>query len=218
MRRKVKIAFFLLFLIFFTGFIFSSMTLAFVNLPAEYWYEIISYEKEKPKNVTLILPIPYIDGKPVVEPSSNPNVTIIDTSYGKMLKIELEEADLFPVVTFVTSDRTIDIVNTNITLSPMLEKEFISKTENEKELSEKYRIKIPVYTEFEGTGTMTVEFTIYSGFKALPSFFFIPIPWEPRYGWKPYAGHKIIEFRITSKGWQVVDGEERIGITYQRMW
>ncbi|WP_169302208.1 hypothetical protein [Ferroglobus placidus] len=44
-----------------------------------------------------------------------------------------------------------------------------------------------------------MQFDVNSGFHALP-FFFIPILWEPRHGWKAYAEHKIIEFKITSKG------------------
>lgn len=63
MSRKAKVVFILLFLIFFLGFIFSSMTLAFVNLPAEYRYEVTSYGKEKPGDVTLIVPIPYTGGE-----------------------------------------------------------------------------------------------------------------------------------------------------------
>ncbi|WP_158413830.1 hypothetical protein [Geoglobus acetivorans] len=51
-----------------------------------------------------------MDGKPVISQSSNTNVSIIDTSYGKMLKVELKEVDLFPVVISVTSGKTIDIM------------------------------------------------------------------------------------------------------------
>ncbi|AIY90945.1 hypothetical protein [Geoglobus acetivorans] len=63
-----------------------------------------------------------------------------------------------------------------------------------------------------------MEFSVHSGFKALPFFFIYTIPWEPRYGWKAYTGGKTLEFKIEKKGWQVVDGEERIRMVYQRMW
>lgn len=49
---------------------------------------------------------------------------------------------MYGVVDYINSDKTIDIVNVNITLSPLLERELVSKTENEKGVSEKYRIKV----------------------------------------------------------------------------
>jgi hypothetical protein len=60
-----------------------------------------------------------------------------------------------------------------------------------------------------------VRFEVRSGFKALPFLFTYTIPWEPRYGWKAYAGYKTIEFRISSKSWQVVEGEERVSVRFQ---
>ncbi len=220
MSRKAKIASFLIFLIFFVGFIFSSWTLAFINLPAGYHYTIIYYEGDVPKNLTLIIPIPYINGKPAIkEVESFPgNVSVIKTRYGEMLKVETQNADWVTVAGFISNERTIDVVNSNITLLPVLERKLISKTENDKGVSIVHKIRVPVYAEFEGNSTILVRFDVRSGFKALPFFFIYTIPWEPRYGWKPYAGHKIIEFKIEKKGWQIVEGEERVGIIYQRLW
>lgn len=219
MSKKAKVIFFLLFLILFVGFIFSAMTLAFVNLPSEHHYMFVYYEGDIPKNLTLIVPIPYIDGKPAIKTRfpSKLNVTTTETPYGKMLKIESEEID-FSIGSFISSDKTIDIINANITLSPVVEREPVSKTESDKGISEKYRIKVPVYAEFEGNSTILVRFEVRSGFKALPFFFIYTIPLEPRYGWKAYLGHKTIEFKISSKGWQIVEGSEELRIIYQRMW
>jgi len=90
MNRKAKILFLIVILVFFVGFIFSSWTLAFVNLPAEYHYSIIYYEGDMPKNLTLIVPIPYIEGRQIVKAKSlqRANVSIIETQYGRMLKVE----------------------------------------------------------------------------------------------------------------------------------
>jgi len=45
--------------LFLVGFIFSSWTLAFINLPAAYTYRVV-YEVEGnlPQNLTLIIPVP----------------------------------------------------------------------------------------------------------------------------------------------------------------
>ncbi len=216
MSRRAKILLFLL-LVFFAGFIFSSMTLAFINLPAEYHYTFLYYEGDKPKNLTLILPIPYISGKPVIKVRSSPgvNVSVVETRYGEMLKVEAENADWVTVASFISNERTIDVVNSNITLLPTLERKLVSKTENDRGVSIVYKITVPVYAEFEGNSTILVRFDVRSGFHALPFFFIYTLPWEPRYGWKAYTGHKIVEFKINSKGWQVVEGEERVSIRFQ---
>jgi len=133
-------------------------------------------------------------------------------------RLKLENADWITLSHFVNHAKTIDVMNANITLLPVLERKLASKTENDGGISIVYRIKIPIYADFEGDSTMLVRFDVSSGFHALPFFFIYTIPWEPKHGWKAYNGHKTIEFIITSKGWQVVEGEERIGITYQRMW
>lgn len=134
-----------------------------------------------------------------------------------MLKIESDEIDFF-IGFFISSDKTIDTIKANITIFPILERKLISKHESDRGISEKCRIKVPVYAEFEGNSTILVQFYVSSGFKALPFFFIYTIPWEPKHWWKAYAGDKIIEFKINSKGWQVVEGEEKLDIIYQRMW
>jgi len=222
MSRRSKLFYLSIFLIvlFFVGFIFSSMTLAFINLPAEYDYTIVYFEGDVPKNLTLIIPIPYINGKPVIKVKSSPgvNVSVIETRYGEMLKVKAENADWVTVASFISNERTIDVVNSNITLLPILERKLVSKTENDRGVSIVYKIKVPVYAEFEGNSTILVKFDVRSGYKALPFFFIYTIPWEPKYGWKAYAGHKIIEFKIRSKGWQIVEGEERVRVIYQKVW
>ncbi len=219
MSRRIKIILSIAFLIFFVGWIFSAMVLSFVNTPSGHQYMFVYYGGERPKNLTLIVPIPYINGEPAIEtePSPRLNVTIIETPYGKMLRIESEEID-FSVGSSVSHDKTIDLINANVTLSPVLARELISKTESDKGVSESYRIKIPVYAEFEGNSTVLVRFDVSSGFKALPFFFVYTIPWEPRYRWNAYTGHKIIEFKIESKGWQIVEGTESVNIRYQKGW
>ncbi len=78
-RKYVALAIFSL--IFFIGFEFSDMTLAFINLPSEYSYYVASYDRELPKNVTMIVPICYVNGEPAKIRYGN--VTIVNTQYGK---------------------------------------------------------------------------------------------------------------------------------------
>lgn len=209
-RKYVALAIFSL--IFFIDFEFSDMTLAFINLPSEYAYYVASYDRELPKNVTMIVPICYVNGEPAKIRYGN--VTIVNTQYGKMIRVEAGEVDHITIAGFISSERTFDILNENITLSPMLERELILKKGDEKELLMVYRIRIPVYADFEGNSTIYVRLDVGSGFKALPFFFTITIPWEPRYGWKSYVGSKIVEVKVTKKGWQLAEGEERIRLIF----
>lgn len=225
MSKRIKIIFSFLFLVFFIGFLFSGFTLAFVNLPAEYDYRII-YEIDGgiPQNITLILPVPYFEGE-VARLRSPPgvNVSYVETEYGEMLKVtitvdnEVDRMHMLRIAHFTSHEKTINVVKVNATLSPLLQKELQSRKETKDGFSEAYRIKVPVYAEFDGNASIEVLYNVDSGFQTLP-FFFLPFPWEPKYGWKPYIGHKSLKFRITSKGWQVVEGVESLGIRYQRMW
>jgi hypothetical protein len=214
MRRK-NVILVIFFLIFFIGFEFSDMTLAFINLPSGYTYYVTSFDKKLPKNVTLIIPTCSLNGDIAeIKPLREGNISLVDTQYGKMIKIEAEEVDHITITSFISSEKTIDIINENITLSPILERKLLSKTENKEELSMVYRVKIPVYAEFEGDSTIYLRLDVESGFKALPFFYTFTIPWEPRYGWKPYAGHKYLEVKITKKGWQLAEGEERVRLIF----
>ncbi|WP_048086502.1 hypothetical protein [Ferroglobus placidus] len=67
---------------------FSSMTLSFVNLPTEYTYRIVyEVEEDLPKNVTLIIPIPYVEGEVARIKASK--VNYVETEYGKMVKVNI---------------------------------------------------------------------------------------------------------------------------------
>lgn len=60
----------------------------------------------------------YISGELVIKAKSSPNVnvSVIETQYGKMLKVEAENANWVTIASFISSERTIDIVNSNMTL------------------------------------------------------------------------------------------------------
>ncbi|AKG90986.1 hypothetical protein GAH_01732 [Geoglobus ahangari] len=223
-ETKITIAALLLVFIFFTGLAFSLFTLPFVNLPAEYDYRVIyEIDGELPQNITLILPVPYFEGEVArLRPPPGVNVSYVEAEYGEMLKVtitvssEIDRMHMLRIAHFTSHEGTIDVVKVNATLSPLLQKELQSRKETKDGFSEIYRIKVPVYAEFDGNASIEILYNVDSGFQALP-FFFLPLPWEPKYGWKPYIGHKSLKFRIISKGWQVVEGEETIRIVYQRM-
>jgi len=142
---------------------------------------MVEYELEGDllQNITFIVSMPYINGEPLEIKHYNRsyNMTIVETKYGKMIRVDLRirkesgRMNMIRIAGFSSFEETIDVLNTNITLSPLFEREFVSRNEDEKGFSEVYRIKVPIYAEYSGNSTIKVYLYADSGFHAL-SFFF----------------------------------------------
>jgi hypothetical protein len=172
-----------------------------------FWYQPNLTEKKTLTNVTVIMPIIYVKGKPFYEyiKIRGWDYEIIETKYGKMIKLHTDELSGLKVV---CSDRITDIpvveINREVKIEPI--------TIKDENISRSYPIirtinyTVPIYTSHNLT--VVISMSVCSGISLF----------EPIYNGKKYCGCRIDKIVAVGKGWIYGNGTAKIEMYPRKHW
>ncbi|WP_202319676.1 hypothetical protein [Archaeoglobus neptunius] len=204
-NRILAVVIFLLLLLAIGYWFSSSFFLQFLELKGEWHYEIKA--EGDVRNLTLMIPMVEIKN---ARATLNPNVSIVETEYGKMVRTRVSELDSKTLVYEISMHKVFDIFNATLNC----ERELISKSKEEtcdncNCYNWVYKIRCPIYADYDGDGSVRVELWIHSGQKFKPVFFTFTLPDGPFYKGKHYSGHRFVSFIVNSTGYAEVEGEDK---------
>ncbi|WP_202318681.1 hypothetical protein [Archaeoglobus neptunius] len=137
------------------------------------------------------------------------NISVVETKYGKMWKVEVRRIDRSVGVLF---DHPWPLDLFNVELQPTLNR-LITKDERVGRYYEKtVNLTIPIFVEYEENATK-VRMSVYME-SGLDSFLGL-IPVAPKHDGEVYSGGRYDEFTVDSKGWLNVTGISKIYIVYK---
>jgi|GEM_PF-3149232 len=171
------------------------------------------------ENFTLIFPVYTYQGKPLevryvgLKPGSikDYNISIVETEYGLMWKIEIKKINRSGRITF-RHPYNVPIDVFDVKLKPKLDETIVKDEKKGRYYERIANLIIPVYIYYEGNvSEVRIIFNAYSG---LDNIFGL-IPSSPKHDGKVYAGSRMDKFMFDFKGWSVVSGKSKISIVYQ---
>jgi len=171
-----------------------------------FWYRS-NLTGESITNVTVIMPIIYVKGKPFYDyvKIRGWDYEVIETKYGRMIKLHTDEISGLKVV---CNDRITDIpvveINREVKIEPI--------TIKDENVSGSYPIirtinyTVPIYTSHNLT--VVISMSVCSGISLF----------EPIYNGKKYCGCRIDHIVAVGKGWIYGNGTAKIEMYPRKHW
>ena len=220
-----KILKILLLLLLFTAITAATVFLFFLVPLLEQFNDLISGARmdiesgDCLENLTLLFPIYTYRNEPFevehfdLRPGSSKNysISIVETEYGKMWKIEIRRLNRSGGIVF-NHPYNVPLDLFDIKLKPVLNESVIKDEQRGRYYEKVVNLTVPVYIYYEGNVTeVNVKLIAESGLDNLLGL----LPVAPKHNGRVYAGMREDVFLIDFKGWGSAVGTSKIDVTYQ---
>lgn len=173
----------------------------------DFWLHPNLTEQKTITNVTVLIPMIYIKNKPFYEYAKirGWDYEIVETEYGKMLKLHTDELSGLKVV---CNDRITDIpvveLNREVKIEPIEIKD--ENVKGSYPIIRTVNYTVPIYTSHNLT--VVISMTVCSGISLF----------EPIYNGKKYCGCRIDKIVAVGKGWIYGNGTAKIEMYPRKHW